>query len=913
MMFARASRTEFSVYRPPLACLAALIRRSVLAVLLLMPALSLGQAFVQESNNTVPDILGSVSVTYGAAETVGNLNVVVVGWVDTSSSVTSVVDDNTNTYVLAGTTSGNGVTQAIYYARSIVLPNNNTPTITVTFNQPAAFPDVRILEYSGFSATAPLDNWAGASGLSTSADSGAAVTNTSSLILGAGTTGVHFTAAGSGFTLRSITSPFGDIVEDSNGLVAAGSNNSTADLSGGTWVMQTAAFSPTGVTYTNSPVVTGIAPVTGSNIGGTPVTITGTDFQPGAVVLFGTAPGGISGLNCVESGGTTLTCLTPADSAGVKDITVVNVDGKLGSATAAYTTIDVRPTISAIAPASGPTNGSSITITGTNFQTGARVTIGGLPVGNLVVVDSTTITADTPALPVGPADVTITNPDTGTITSTGGFTSALGSGPINYIQRGGTTANLPSTTIPATMPDLQTAGDLNVVIIGWADATTTVSTVTDTEGNTYAAALPPTVSTGLSQVIYYAKNIAGDTTTPNQITVTFSQVPQNPDIRILEYRGLDTTAPLDVTAVAGAPGFGSLADSGACTTTTPVELIVAGFTVGTHITDPGTGFTIVDLTQPNGDSAQHQITAAAGSCESTAPLSSGSDWVAQSVAFKLTPDFSLSAAPGSRTVAASNSATYTVTATPLNGFNSAVDLTCSIVPVVTTPPTCSFNPTPVPNGSGTSTLTVSTSAGTQTGAYTITVTGTGGSQTHSADVTLNVSDAPDFTIAASAFSPAAVSAGGSGTSIITIAPLNGFNSAVALTCSITPVVTRPPFCSLNPTSVASGSGTSTLTVTTTAATTASLAPGTGSFYAMWLPIGGLALVGTGLTSRRRKLLGLILLGLMLTGLIFMAACGGTSSGGRGGHPGTPAGTYTVTVTGQAGSSVHAAPVTVVVQ
>ena len=160
-MFTHTSRTEFSLYRPPLACLPALIRKSLLAGLLLMPALSLGQTFVQENNNTVPDILASVSVTYGATETAGNLNVVVVGWSDTSSSVTSVVDDNTNTYVLAGTTSGNGITQAIYYARSIVLPNNNTPTITVAFNQPASFPDVRILEYSGFSATAPLDNWTG--------------------------------------------------------------------------------------------------------------------------------------------------------------------------------------------------------------------------------------------------------------------------------------------------------------------------------------------------------------------------------------------------------------------------------------------------------------------------------------------------------------------------------------------------------------------------------------------------------------------------------------------------------------------------------------------------------------------------------------------------------------------------------
>ena len=80
MMLTRTSRTEFSTYQPPLACLAALIRKSVLAGLLLMPALSLGQAFVQENNNTVAETTASVSVTYGAAETAGNLNVVVVGW-----------------------------------------------------------------------------------------------------------------------------------------------------------------------------------------------------------------------------------------------------------------------------------------------------------------------------------------------------------------------------------------------------------------------------------------------------------------------------------------------------------------------------------------------------------------------------------------------------------------------------------------------------------------------------------------------------------------------------------------------------------------------------------------------------------------------------------------------------------------
>jgi hypothetical protein len=322
-----------------------------------------------------------------------------VGWNDTTSSVTSVVDDNTNTYVLVGMNAGNGVSQAIYYSKNIALPTNNTPTVTVTFNNPAGFPDVRILEYSGLSTTAPLDNWTGSSGVSTLADSSGTTTASSDLILGAGTTKSNFTAAGAGFTSRAITTPFGDIVEDSNGAQPAGTYNATAVLTNGSWVMQVAGFSTTGITFVTSPVIsttTPITPAAGPDIGGTSVTITGTNFQPGAVVLFGTSPSGLSGVNCSESGGTTITCLTPSDSVGAKDITVVNVDGKLGSATGAYTYLSDAPTISAITPPSGPTNGSAITITGTNFQGGAKVTIGGLPAGDVVVVDSATITVNTP-------------------------------------------------------------------------------------------------------------------------------------------------------------------------------------------------------------------------------------------------------------------------------------------------------------------------------------------------------------------------------------------------------------------------------------------------------------------------------------------------------------------------------------
>jgi len=72
---------------------------------------------------------------------------------------------------------------------------------------------------------------------------------------------------------------------------------------------------------------------------------------------------------------------------------------------------------------------------------------------------------------------------------------------------------------------------------------------------------------------------------------------------------------------------------------------------------------------------------------------------------------------------------------------------------------------------------------------------------------------------------------------------------------------------------------------------------------MLLPLGGLTLLGAGFSSRRKKVLGLLLLFLVISGLVFMGACGGGSSsgGGGGGGGGTPAGKYTVTVTGTSGT------------
>ena len=92
-------------------------------------------------------------------------------------------------------------------------------------------------------------------------------------------------------------------------------------------------------------------------------------------------------------------------------------------ATSSAVVSEKPPTITEVTPKIGPTGGGTIiTITGADFQQGAKVVVGGKAAKDVNVTSSTSITAKTPAAVEGIVEVTVTNPDGQLVTLPTGFT-----------------------------------------------------------------------------------------------------------------------------------------------------------------------------------------------------------------------------------------------------------------------------------------------------------------------------------------------------------------------------------------------------------------------------------------------------------------------------------------------------------
>ena len=173
-----------------------------------------------------------------------------------------------------------------------------------------------------------------------------------------------------------------------------------------------------GFTFLSHPVVTSVNPASGTELGGTSMTIAGSNFQRGATVTFDDS----TATHVVVVSSVTITAITPAHRVGTVDVTVTNPNGLSGTLFNGFEFIAAPPIVTFIIPASGlELGGTSVTIVGSNFLSGATVTFGDIAATDIVLLSSI-ITAVTPVHPAGTVDVIVTNPDNQADTLFNGFT-----------------------------------------------------------------------------------------------------------------------------------------------------------------------------------------------------------------------------------------------------------------------------------------------------------------------------------------------------------------------------------------------------------------------------------------------------------------------------------------------------------
>ena len=212
------------------------------------------------------------------------------------------------------------------------------------------------------------------------------------------------------------------------------------------------------------------------------------------------------------------------------------------------------------------------------------------------MVNSTSITATTAAHTAGTVSVVVTNTDAQSGTLANGYTyntSTGGGGTITFVQVNAADSADGQCIGASAFSAAQTAGNLNVVAVGWNDATSTVSSVTDISrqylhpGGNHSDWHRDAAGDLLRQE-HRRRQQHGDSRVQSGGCI--------PDVRIAEYSGADTSSPLDVTA--GAMGTGGTPSSGAATTTSASELIFGAGMTTSHFAAAGSRLHFADNHQP---------------------------------------------------------------------------------------------------------------------------------------------------------------------------------------------------------------------------------------------------------------------------------------------------------------------------
>lgn len=294
------------------------------------------------------------------------------------------------------------------------------------------------------------------------------------------------------------------------------------------------------------------------------------------LALLGTACLIASALSFCGGGGTN----TPADMATPPDLTTIP------------DLVKPAPTITSIAPTTVTTMGGMITVTGTNFQTGATVTVGGTACANpTVTATSITCTVAAKAMGCGSAAVVVTNPDMQSVSNGTGLSYRTNA--VTYATAVNTTMNSGNTPRRVIAVDL--TGDGKPELVTANTGGSNVSIFTNTGTGTFTAAplnLSTNLATGVGDVAIGDVNndgkldvVSANTTTGN-ITLYLATAANT--------YGAGTNV---ATIAAGSPSSIALADLNA---DMKLDVVVGNTSAGTFqvllANTTGTNFTAVSTT-----------------------------------------------------------------------------------------------------------------------------------------------------------------------------------------------------------------------------------------------------------------------------------------------------------------------------
>jgi hypothetical protein len=180
----------------------------------------------------------------------------------------------------------------------------------------------------------------------------------------------------------------------------------------------------------------------------------------------------------------------------------------------------------------------------------------------------------------------------------------------------------------ADFPSYNAAGNLIVVYTDFSPSFT-ISSVTDTAGNSYLPATTRTHDVNAAAQIWYAKNIKPIGT--NTVRVNYSGAISFCDVYIHEYSGIDRSSPLD--AVSSATGTSTTASSGAATVHYSGELVFGGGSNDTGSMSPIASFVMRRV--DNDNISEDETSTTTGSYVANATVPAAAKWHMHMATFRL--------------------------------------------------------------------------------------------------------------------------------------------------------------------------------------------------------------------------------------------------------------------------------------